>query len=210
MIITDNFIKSFSHSIPKQNNLFPWEITGNLTAILISLMLQLDSNYEINDGVAIHKTATIEPGAILKGPAIVGEHCFIGSNACLRGGVYLDNHAKIGTGCEIKTSMIFNNSAIAHFNFIGDSLIGSFVNFEAGSITANHYNEREDKNISIVYDAEIFKTGVSKFGALVGDHSKIGANAVLSPGTILEPGSVVKRLELIDQLGSAQLQQLKC
>jgi hypothetical protein len=40
---------------------------------------------------------------------------------------------------------------------------------------------------------------VTKFGALVGDHSKIGANAVLSPGSILKPESVVKRLELIEQ-----------
>jgi hypothetical protein len=40
---------------------------------------------------------------------------------------------------------------------------------------------------------------VTKFGALVGDHSKIGANAVLSPGTILLPESVVRRLELVEQ-----------
>jgi tetrahydrodipicolinate N-succinyltransferase len=32
-----------------------------------------------------------------------------------------------------------------------------------------------------------------KFGSLVGDRTKIGANAVLSPGTILEPDSIVKR-----------------
>jgi acetyltransferase-like isoleucine patch superfamily enzyme len=43
------------------------------------------------------------------------------------------------------------------------------------------------------------KIDVTKFGALVGDHSKIGANAVLSPGTILEPQTTVKRLELIEQ-----------
>jgi tetrahydrodipicolinate N-succinyltransferase len=34
---------------------------------------------------------------------------------------------------------------------------------------------------------------------LVVDNSKIGANAVLSPGTILEKNSIVKRLELIEQ-----------
>jgi bifunctional N-acetylglucosamine-1-phosphate-uridyltransferase/glucosamine-1-phosphate-acetyltransferase GlmU-like protein len=91
------------------------------------------------------------------------------------------------------------NSGIAHFNFIGDSVIGSNVNFEAGSITANHYNERVEKEISIYFDSQIVITGVVKFGALVGDGSKIGANAVLSPGTILKPGSIVKRLELVDQ-----------
>lgn len=47
---------------------------------------------------------------------------------------------------------------------------------------------------------EIIDTKSIKFGALVGDDSKIGANAVLSPGTILEKKSIVKRLELIEQI----------
>jgi acetyltransferase-like isoleucine patch superfamily enzyme len=76
------------------------------------------------------------------------------------------------------------------------------VNMEAGSIIANHYNERIDKSIYVRIKNERVLTGVTKFGALVGDQTKIGANAVLSPGTILESKSVVKRLELIDQSGT--------
>ncbi|MBO5563850.1 MAG: hypothetical protein J5939_09090 [Bacteroidales bacterium] len=38
-----------------------------------------------------------------------------------------------------------------------------------------------------------------KFGSLVGDGCRIGANAVLSPGTILPPKTIVKRLQLIEQ-----------
>ena len=79
---------------------------------------------------------------------------------------------------------------------------GNDVNFEAGAVTANHYNEREHKNISVIYDSKEIDTRCIKFGALVGDHAKIGANAVLSPGTILLPNSIVKRLELIDQLNN--------
>ena len=92
-----------------------------------------------------------------------------------------------------------SGSALAHFNFVGDSLIGSYVNMEAGSIIANHYNERLDKTIYVMLNKKKMKIEVTKFGALVGDHSKIGANAVLSPGTILLPESVIKRLELIEQ-----------
>jgi bifunctional N-acetylglucosamine-1-phosphate-uridyltransferase/glucosamine-1-phosphate-acetyltransferase GlmU-like protein len=108
-------------------------------------------------------------------------------------------NVKIGTGCEIKTSIICPDSAIAHFNFIGDSLIGRRVNFEAGSITANHYNEREDKTITVVHRTQRICTHATKFGSLVGDDARIGANAVLSPGTLLLPKSIVGRLELIDQ-----------
>jgi NDP-sugar pyrophosphorylase family protein len=100
----------------------------------------------------------------------------------------------------VKTSIIFENSAIAHFNYIGDSIIGKNVNFEAGSITANHYNERNNKRILVKIKTKIIDTNIEKFGALVGDDCKIGANAVLSPGTILEKKSIVKRLELIEQI----------
>ena len=70
---------------------------------------------------------------------------------------------------------------------------------EAGSVIANHHNDRDDKIIDIVIDGRRIKTNVEKFGALVGDHSKIGANAVLSPGTVLAPKSIVGRLELVNQ-----------
>jgi hypothetical protein len=42
-------------------------------------------------------------------------------------------------------------------------------------------------------------TGVQKFGALIGDHGRLGANAVAAPGTLLPPATVVRRLQLIDQ-----------
>lgn len=202
MIIIDEFINQFSFNFAGQANLQPWDIVKNISNILTDLILQLDSNFSINNGVAVHNTATIEKGITIKAPVIIGENCFVGANAYLRGGVYLGKSTKIGASCEIKSSIIFDNSNIAHFNFIGDSIIGNNVNFEAGSITANHYNERADKKIFVSYKSTIIDTKTEKFGSLVGDNSKIGANAVLSPGTILETNTIVKRLELIDQLNA--------
>lgn len=140
------------------------------------------------DDIFIHPTSKVEEGAVLKGPIYIGPNCFIGAHAYLRGGVYLIGNNSVGPGCELKSVILFPNTNLAHFNFIGDSIIGSNVNFEAGSIVANHFNERTNK--------EIFP-GVTKFGALVGDNCKIGANAVLSPGTILERNTVVDRQELV-------------
>ena len=93
-----------------------------------------------------------------------------------------------------------DDTATAHFNYVGNSLIGCKVNFEAGSICANHFNERKDKNIFVLYKGELLDTKSEKFGSLVGDHCKVGANAVLSPGTLLEKESIVKRLELVNQV----------
>ena len=202
MIPIPNFIKLFSSTFSQQVNLQPWKITKNLPDILLQIITGLGDEYTITDGVAIHRTATVEQGAVLKAPIIISENCFVGANAYLRGGVYLGKAASVGPGCEIKTSIIFDNTHLAHFNFLGDSLIGSNVNFEAGAITANHFNERADKTITVLYNSTVINTGCVKFGALVGDSCKIGANAVLSPGTIFIPDSVVKRLELVEQIAS--------
>jgi NDP-sugar pyrophosphorylase family protein len=200
MIPIDKFISGFSDAIRGASDSSPWAITQKLPDIIMELISKLDNDYVVHNNIAIHQSATIEAGAVIKGPVIIGEECFIGGNAYLRGGVYLGTSVSIGPGCEIKTSIIFPHTSIAHFNFIGDSIIGSHVNFEAGSHTANHYNERTNKRIFALYQSKALDTKVEKFGALVGDSSRIGANAVLSPGTILVPESVVKRLELVEQI----------
>lgn len=200
MILIDDFISGFSSLFKDQQSWQPWEVTDCLKEIIRIRLLQLGDDYEFTDEVAVHKTAVVETGAVLKSPAIIGPDCVVGAHAYFREGVFLDQSVKIGPGCEIKNSIIFSGTAIAHFNYVGNSIIGRNVNFEAGSIATNHYNERENKRISVLYRGEVIDTGVNKFGSLVGDGSRIGANAVLSPGTILERNSIVKRLELVEQV----------
>ncbi len=191
------FIAGFEKQFPQWNETLPWHLIGNLPEQITQLQTLLGNDYAIADGVAVHATARIEPHAVLKAPLIIGPECFVASHAYLRGGVYLLGKNTIGPGSEIKSSILFDGTNLAHFNFVGDSLIGAGCNFEAGSIVANHYNEREDKTIVVKVAGERINTQVDKFGALVGDESKIGANAVLSPGTILEPRTIVPRLQLI-------------
>ncbi len=130
---------------------------------------------------------------------MIGPGCFLGAGSYLRGGVFLESGVKIGPGVELKSCLIFSATTIAHLNFIGDSIIGSRVNIEAGAIIANHRNETADKRILIRSNASIIDTGIEKFGALVGDGVRIGANSVVAPGALLHPGLVVPRLALIDQ-----------
>ena len=195
-----DFIDDFPVPLMASNKLKPWLIPMGLADALFELIPQLPEEYNVDNNVAIHPTAIVEAGAVIKGPAIIGPDCFIGANAYLRAGVYLDNGVVIGPGSEVKASAIMSNSHLAHFNFVGDSLIGQNVNLEAGAIICNHWNERVDRQIRLIHKDMIIETGLEKFGALVGDGCKIGASAVLSPGTILAGKIVVKRLELVEQL----------
>lgn len=197
MIHIRDFIKDFP--LEAHVDKMPWDIVKILPQIVTDIISQLDDNFLVNDGIAIHNSVIVESGAVLKAPIVVFANSFIGAHAYLRGGIFLGEAVLIGPGCEIKSSLICAKSSVAHFNFIGDSIIGSHVNFEAGSITANYQNDKVDKRIFSVYNSKVIDTGVDKFGALVGDHSKIGANAVLSPGTLLATNTIVNRLQLIDQ-----------
>ena len=177
----------------------PWAITGDLEAILRATLAQLGSGYEIRGEIAIHRSAIVEPHAVLKPPCVIGPGCLVAAHAYLRGGVFLGDGAILGPSVEVKSSILLKGAKVAHLSFVGDSVVGSGVNIEAGAMLANYRNERAAKEIRVAIDGARLRTGVEKFGALVGDRSRIGANAVLAPGTILEPDSIVARLALVDQ-----------
>ncbi|MFK7856238.1 MAG: hypothetical protein AB8B79_19130 [Granulosicoccus sp.] len=200
------FISTKSHIADWESSPFadacgqPWEITSDATALIREALTNLGADYCIADDIAVHHSARIEAGAIIKPPAILGPKCFIASHSYLRGGVFLGASCSVGPGCELKSSFVFSGSAIAHFNYIGDSIVGGDCNVEAGAVVANSRNEFIDKEIRVNWGNEIIKTGTLKFGALIGDGCLIGANAVLAPGTILECNTVIPRLALVDQL----------
>src|SRR5258706_7650406 len=199
-IRVSDYIQEFAELFPENSSQLPWTIVPLIQILLIEQMKQLSSDFRVKGTIAIHRTAVVEEHAILKGPLIISQNCFVASHAYLRGGVYLGNGVSLGPGCEIKSSLVFSTSALAHFNFVGDSLIGSGVNLEAGAVIANCFNERTSREVEVLFQAKRIKTGLEKFGALVGDQSRIGANAVLSPGTVLPRQSIVKRLELVEQV----------
>lgn len=177
----------------------PWDVLSKLGEKLAKVIGALGTDYAVNDGVAIHKSANVHPTAEIQAPAVIGPDCFVGPNAMLRGGVFMGAAATIGFCCEVKSSIVCAKGVIAHLSYVGDSIVGTGVDLEAGAQVVNYYNEREDKVIAVFVDGERIETGVIKFGALIGDKTKIGANAVLAPGTVLPRGSIVKRLELVDQ-----------
>jgi bifunctional N-acetylglucosamine-1-phosphate-uridyltransferase/glucosamine-1-phosphate-acetyltransferase GlmU-like protein len=183
----------------------PWSMVTHAAALVRAALRTLGSEYTVTDAVAVHHTAVVEAGAVLRGPTIVSRGCVVAAHATLRGGVFLDEGVRIGPSCEVKASFVFRGSALAHLNYAGESLIGADVNLEAGAVLANHFNERTDKRIFVVIGGRIVPTGVEKFGALVGDGSRIGANAVTTPGTVLPPQSVVGRLALVDQVAEIEL-----
>lgn len=199
MIAINEFVSDWSRSAFGSIDLEPWEATNNAPGLIQAMLASLSGDYRIAGNIAVHRSATVESGATIKGPAIIGENCLVASAAYLRGGVFLDKGCVVGPACELKTTYMFAGSKVAHLSFVGDSIIGARANIEAGAIVANHRNEMDEKQIRFIWRGSVIDTGREKFGALIGDDVMIGANSVVAPGAILEPGFKLDRLCKVDQ-----------
>jgi NDP-sugar pyrophosphorylase family protein len=179
----------------------PWHITHDceaLTAVVADALAGV-ADWLVVERIAVHRSATVEAAAVIKPPAVIGPRCLVAHGAYLRGGVWLDEECIVGPGAELKSSLMFRGSKLAHLNFVGDSIVGAGANLEAGSVVANYRNERSDKRIRVRLGSELVTLEIHKFGALIGDDCRIGANAVVAPGALVRPGSVLPRLTLLDQ-----------
>jgi len=70
--LTSSFLEPWRTSSFADFNQAPWDFIGNIEELLRQQISALDSSYKRVDEVAIHHSATIEAGAVVKGPAIIG------------------------------------------------------------------------------------------------------------------------------------------
>ena len=143
----------------------------------------------IGDRVFIGEGTMVEDGVMIKGPAIIGRNCQIRHNAYLREDVIVGDNCIIGNCCEFKHSLLFNNAVVPHFAYVGDSILGHKAHLGAGVKVSNI--KLLAGNVSVEIEGQPVDTGLRKFGALIGDHTDIGCNAVLNPGSILGRGCLL-------------------
>lgn len=179
----------------------PWALAARVELAIAALEASgALQRFSVSDGnVFVHPDAAVDARAVLRGPVVISAGCTVAPTAFLRDGVVLGPGTHVGHAVELKSCIVAGGSALAHLGYVGNSVIGSEVNLEAGVVVANHLNESPGTTIVVRRRGSALDTGERKFGALIGDRCSIGANSVLSPGTILEPGTVVPRLTLVSE-----------
>jgi NDP-sugar pyrophosphorylase family protein len=143
----------------------------------------------ISDKVYVGKGTIIEHGAMIKGPAWIGENCEIRNGAYIRENVILGDGVVAGNSSEFKNCLVFNDAEVPHYNYVGDSILGHKAHLGAGVILSNVRLDRQ--SVSVAAPDGPIDTGLRKFGAVVGDRSEIGCNAVLSPGSIIGRSCII-------------------
>jgi NDP-sugar pyrophosphorylase family protein len=142
----------------------------------------------LGDRIFISPGCTVEPGAVIVGPAIIGPGASIRTGAYVRQNVVLGEGSLVGAHSEVKGSILLPGAKAPHQAYVGDSILGRDVNLGAGTICSNVKNI--GREVTFRAGGEIVKTGLRKFGAVLGDHCKTGCNTVLNPGVLMGPGSV--------------------
>jgi len=137
----------------------------------------------IGPQVHLEEGVTVEPFVNIQGPAWIGPGTTIRSGAYLRPNVIAGAGVTLGNSCEFKNCLLFDGVQVPHFNYVGDSLLGHDAHLGAGVILSNVRLDRQD--VIVTAAGQRISTGLRKFGAVVGDRTEVGCNAVLSPGSLL-------------------------
>lgn len=178
---------------------FPWEVLNKINSYITQYLTQdqndrffqteIHPSAVIGSDVIISDGTTVAAHAVIEGPTIIGKCCDIRPGAYIRGNVIIGNDCVIGNSTEIKNSLLFDNVIVPHFNYVGDSILGYKVHLGGGAVISNY---KSDGSEIIIKDGDVVcKTGLKKFGALIGDYVEIGSNALLNPGTIVGKRSII-------------------
>jgi UDP-N-acetylglucosamine diphosphorylase/glucosamine-1-phosphate N-acetyltransferase len=151
------------------------------------------------DNIFLGSEVQLAPGVVLnaaRGPIMIARGSRIGANSVLEGPCYIGEYSvlapltfigpgtTLGPGCNVGGAV--HNSIMLGFTdkpnegYLGDSYVGRWVNFGAGTTTANTKTTYGEINIHI--GSRSIPSARRTMGSVIGDHCKTSINTRLSPG----------------------------
>jgi UDP-N-acetylglucosamine diphosphorylase/glucosamine-1-phosphate N-acetyltransferase len=136
-----------------------------------------------NGPVYIGKNASLQEGAVIRGPAAILEGAVLSMGAKIRENTTIGPYSKIGG--EVKNSIVFGSSNKAHEGYLGNSVIGEWCNLGADTNCSNLKNNYSNVRVWDYLTNSFQDSGQQFCGVFMGDHSKT------SIGTMINTGSVI-------------------
>ncbi len=182
----------FEHKALFEGINYVWEVLTRLEGYIAAHTLERRHQPNVNimpgaivsPDVVLGADVVVEPHAYIKGPAIIGDRTVVRHNAYIRENVLIGSECVVGNTTEIKHSILMDGVRASHWNYIGDSIVGFGVNLGAGVKLSNKKITGAEVILRDI-DKKTYATGLQKFGGIIGDHTQMGCNAVLNPGTVL-------------------------
>jgi len=172
----------------------PWDWLKQVAAPLEGLEAnpagpRIPPGVHVEGKVWLHASAKLPPFAVIQGPAYIGANTQIRPGAFIRGNVIAGENCVLGNSSEFKNCLLLDGVQAAHFNYVGDSVLGNGAHLGAGVICSNL--RLDGGEVVVRLPNETVNTGLRKFGAVIGDKAEIGCNAVLNPGSLIGPRALV-------------------
>lgn len=168
----------------------PWTWVARIAAALESIPVKdfiprtdLPPGLSVEGKVYLHPSAKLPPYGVILGPAWIGANADLRPGVFIRGNVIAGEGCVLGNSCEYKNCLLLDGVQTPHYNYVGDSVLGNRAHLGAGAICANLRLDKKPVTVQTP-DGKVV-TELRKLGALMGDESKAGCNAVLQPGAIL-------------------------
>jgi bifunctional UDP-N-acetylglucosamine pyrophosphorylase/glucosamine-1-phosphate N-acetyltransferase len=162
----------------------PWDVLAANAHLLArstrKIAGKIEPGAKVTGRVTIERGALIKTGTVIDGPAWIGEGAVIGPHAHIRASTSVGRRSVVGAFCEVKNSIVMEQTKIPHLSYVGDSVIGAHCNLAAGTIVANL--KLSDRPVRMRIKDDLVDTGLRKLGIVTGDNIKTGINASFMPG----------------------------
>lgn len=169
----------------------PWEVIEVTERLLSNLEPSVEGAVEdrvtLDGPVVVEEGARVRAGTYIEGPVVIKAGADVGPNAYVRGATVLGEDSRVGNAVEVKNSVLFPSATVGHLSYVGDSVVGSNVNFGAGTKVANL--RHDDANVRMNVKGSSVDTGRRKLGVVCGDDVKTGINTSLNAGVKLGRGT---------------------
>jgi UDP-N-acetylglucosamine diphosphorylase / glucose-1-phosphate thymidylyltransferase / UDP-N-acetylgalactosamine diphosphorylase / glucosamine-1-phosphate N-acetyltransferase / galactosamine-1-phosphate N-acetyltransferase len=139
--------------------------------------------------IMIHERAVIRPGAVLCGPCAVGPDSTIIDRALIKANTVIGPSCKVAG--EVGGTIFQGFSNKAHDGHLGDSWVGKWVNFGAGTTNSNLLNTYGEVTMRLEPDGPRLRTGTTFLGAIIGDHAKFAIGTRIMTGTSVGTGAML-------------------
>lgn len=173
----------------------PWEWLGGIKEALAAFDFEADARDDVPSGarvegpVFLHPTVKLPPYCVIQGPAWIGAEVEIRPGAYIRGNAIVGAGSVLGNSSEYKNCLLMERAKTPHYNYVGDSILGSDTHLGAGVIVSNL--RLDQQNVPVRVNGRSVDSGRRKLGAILGDGAEVGCNAVLNPGSIVGRRSLV-------------------
>lgn len=174
------FIENYTHVVPQGVTLI-----GPLENLHVHPSAKiLNAVINVTEGpVVIDEDAEIMEGSLIRGPLYLGKHAVIKMGAKIYGPSIFGEECRIGGETSNVVFLPFSNKG--HDGFLGNAVIGSWVNLGADTNCSNLKNNYSEVKLTTEFLDKAIPSGLTFCGALIGDHSKTGINTMLNTGTYI-------------------------